>query len=102
MNNYYYACVVDAGGIYKDFVLITGSGVYGYTPGDGEQLIKRACPAIRSHAGASGLIRPRWNGTAWEEAATPEEIAIWSANNPAPAPEPTADELINALLGVEA
>ena len=47
---------------------------------------------------ALSMIKPRWTGTAWEETATPEEIAEREAKHPVPPPSaPTLTERTEAL-----
>lgn len=94
--DYKHSCVVDANFIYKTFVLVlltqANQGeeqewkVQNYTLSEGEQLVDTAPPTIRPHAGAAGLISPKWdtNTSAWVEAATEEEIAAWEAEHPDP------------------
>lgn len=94
--NYKHSCVIDANFIYKTFVLVlltqANQGeeqewkVQNYTLSEGEQLVDTAPPTIRPHAGAAGLISPKWdtNTSAWVEAATEEEIAAWEAEHPDP------------------
>lgn len=52
-------------------------------------------PVKRNHAGeTTGFIKNRWTGTVWVEAATPEDIAAWKAEHPAPEqPVPTPSAL---------
>lgn len=82
-----HACVVDAEGAYVEFVLVDvyeQDGIEAYTPqyyemNEGETLVFTAPPPF---------IRPVWNGEAWAEAATEEEIAAWDAEH-----MPSAEEL---------
>lgn len=37
---------------------------------------------------ANNMLKAHWTGTAWEETATPEEIAAWEKEHPAPPPLP--------------
>ena len=69
--DYKYSCVVDADNLYKTFVLVylePGEGgeiratISGYELAEGEHLLEVSPP--------SNLVKPRWNGEAWEEAAT--------------------------------
>lgn len=84
-----YRCVVDAAGNYRTFVLLDEGGrPQYYKLAAGEQLVDTSPPATRSHVGASGLIKPRWNGAAWEEEATAAEIQSWEQEHPAPEPIP--------------
>lgn len=58
--------IVDEAMYYKDFVLVVDGKIQYYTLQDGEKLIDIS---------PSGLIKPRWNGSEWEEGASEEEIA---------------------------
>ena len=92
--DYKYSCVVDADHLYKTFVLVylePGEGgeiretISGYELTEGERLLEVSPP--------SNLVKPRWNGEAWEEAATAEEIESWKQENPteemgSPSPSP--------------
>lgn len=75
-----------------------------YTLGEGESLVlvTEECkqPTTKVYVGTPGYIRPRWNGTAWVEGATAEEIAVWEAENPAPVfvQRPTPEEDTDALM----
>ena len=94
--NYKHSCVIDANFIYKTLVLVlltqADQGeeqewtLQNYTLAEGERLVDAAPPAVRSHAGAAGLISPKWDSdtSAWIEAATEEEIAAWEAEHPDP------------------
>ena len=110
--DYKHSCVVDAKFIYKTLVLVlltqADQGeeqewkVQNYTLAEGEQLIDTAPPIMRPHAGAAGLVTPRWDAaaSAWVEGATVEEVAAWEAEHPEPElPEsvPTAEERLTAL-----
>ena len=109
---YKHCCVVGADGAYKTFVLVlleqgedgeTVERVQHYKLTEGEQLIDANPPAMRPYASAAGFITPRWDGSAWVEAASAEEIAAWEAEHPAPEvpePLPSADEILDILLGV--
>ena len=95
---YKYSCVIDANFIYKTLVLVLlvqadqeqGQKqewkVQNYTLTEGEQLVDTAPPTIRPHAGAAGLVSPKWDAdtSAWIEAATGEEIAAWETEHPDP------------------
>lgn len=84
-----------------------------YTLQDGEQLVDTTPPTMRSYAGSTGFVRPKWdaNAAAWTEAATDEEIAAWETEHPAPVlPEPVPTEqeqmradidFLAAMTGVE-
>ena len=83
--------------------------VYSYELKDGEFLVDCVngitFPTARQNAGTEGFVIPCWDSTSkkWVEGATPEKIAAWEAENPAPEPTPmppTTDELAaeNKLL----
>lgn len=107
--DYKHSCVVDANFIYKTFVLVlltqANQGeeqewkVQNYTLSEGEQLVDTAPPTIRPHAGAAGLISPKWdtNTSAWVEAATAEEIAAWEAENPDPNAKTLEEEKVERI-----
>ena len=93
--NYKHCCVVDADGVYKEFVLVlleqsdggeTTESVQGYTLTAGERLLDVLPPIIKDHAGSAGFVRPRWDeGTeTWLEGASAEELAAWEAEHPDP------------------
>ena len=46
---------------------------------------------MRPYIGADGFIKPAWNGSAWIESATSEEITEWEAEHPAPPPTPPSE-----------
>lgn len=92
-----YACVIDANSIYKTFVLMLlvqtdreeeeeEWQVQRYTLAAGEQLLDAAPPVLRPHAGAAGLISPKWDveTSTWVESAAEEEISVWEAAHPDP------------------
>ena len=94
---YKHYCVIDAQNRYKTLVLVinepdeTGEiqeRVQYYTLLEGERLIDAAPPVMRLYIGADGFIKPAWNGSAWIESATSEEITEWETEHPAP-PSPT-------------
>lgn len=109
---YKHCCVVGADGAYKTFVLVllehgedgkTVERVQHYKLAEGERLVATKPPAMRSYAGATGFIKPRWDSIEWVEAASAEEIAAWEAEHPAPEvpePQPSTDEILDILLGV--
>ena len=83
---YKHYCVIDAQNRYKTLVLVinepdeTGElqeKVQYYTLLEGERLIDAAPPVMRPYIGADGFIKPAWNGSAWIESATSEEITEW-------------------------
>lgn len=94
--NYKHSCVIDANFIYKTFVLVLLTQVdqgqeqewkvQNYTLAEGEQLVDTAPPTMRPHAGAAGLVSPKWDSdtSTWIEAATVEEIAAWETEHPDP------------------
>lgn len=119
-----HSCVVDADGYYKTTILQWYREVYSLPPldedgtpdyskvethmewvidtyvlADGERLIDTGLPPMRPHAGADGLIKPRWDDEVetWVEGATAAEIAAWEAEHPAPElPGPTQQEQMRA------
>lgn len=105
--NYKHCCVVDANGNYKTFVLVKmemdpmtsqiTEAVQYYALEEGDHLIGTPPPTIRPHAGAAGMIHPRWDGEAWTEAATQKEITRWEKENPDPNAK-TLEELRAAKL----
>lgn len=62
--------------------------IQGYTLAEGESLVARtdACrqPTVKPCVGAPGFVRPRWDGAAWTEGATEEEIIAWELEHPTP------------------
>ena len=97
---YKHSCVVNAKKQYKGIVLVLleNGQIQDYNLLEGESLVDTAPPAMRPYAGAVGFISPRWDAdaSAWVEAATEEEIAVWEAEHPAPEkpePTPTVEEL---------
>lgn len=83
--DYKYSCVVDADNLYKTFVIVylepepgengeVRETVSGYELAEGERLLEVSPP--------SNLVKPRWNGEAWEEAATAEEVEEWKKEQP--------------------
>lgn len=119
-----HACAVDADGYYKTIVLMMPQEVYppaagepgeeppapetrwvidSYTLQEGESLVELTdtvrLPAWRPNAGEPGLIRPQWDGTAWVEGGTAEEIAAWEAGHPAPPPPgPTEAQALGQMI----
>lgn len=76
--NYKHSCVIDAEGYYKTLVLVLlepdengqeQENIQYYTLQEGETLLDTAFPA--------DILKARWNGTEWEETATPEELEQW-------------------------
>lgn len=94
---YKHYCVTDAQNRYKTLVLAVNESdesgdaqekIQYYTLLEGERLIDVAPPVMRPYIGANGFIKPAWNGSAWIESATSEEITEWETEHPAP-PSPT-------------
>lgn len=110
---YKHSCVIDAQGLYKTLVLALfeeqeegpqEERIQYYELLPGEQLVDTIPPTMRPYAGAAGFVSPVWAAGAWTEGASEEEIADWEAEHPAPEqpePEPSAEELMDILLGVE-
>lgn len=82
MNAYRHACVIDKDGRYTTVVLIISAQhidgelkdeLQNYELADGESLVNTPRPL--------DFIKARWNGQAWEEAATPEEITAAEAEH---------------------
>lgn len=91
--NYKFCCVIDSSGLYKEFVVVFIENdvetVQHYEMQEGESLIDCNCaPLFKVHADSNGFIKPKWNGTEWEEGATETEVAEWNKLHPAPDPEP--------------
>lgn len=97
-----HCCVIDAAKKYTTFVLVQtverpqkdGSTVEAaeilhYKLKDGETLIDAMPPVQRQHAGQTGFLAPVWDGEAWSETATADEIAAWEQAHPAPEIKPT-------------
>lgn len=104
--DYKHSCVIDANFFYKTFVLVLlvenqghqqEEKVQYYELQEGEQLIDTAPPALRPHAGASGFVKAKWDGS-WIEGATEEEIAAWEEEHPAPElpdpPDPSGGDYV--------
>lgn len=90
-------CVVDSKNIYRNYVEVIGGEVQGYTMQLNETLVCIDPPVMRTHAGTSGFVRSRWDGASWGEGATPEEIAAWEKEHPAPPSLPPSPiELLTA------
>ena len=110
--DYKHSCVVDAQNLYRTFVLVLlveneegqqEEQIQYYALQEGERLVEAGPPTARPYAGAAGLVSPVWDdgAGAWTEGASEEEIAVWEAEHPAPElPEPSAEELMDILLGV--
>ena len=114
-NKFRYCCVVSKTGEYRTLVLVqiledpeTGEEtdcVKEYSLKEDEHLVDAPAPTARPYAGAAGFVSPVWDdgAGAWTEGASEEEIATWEAEHPAPElpePEPSAEELLDILLGV--
>ena len=58
----------------------------------GERLVETSAdwhhPSQPPYAGMPGLIKACWDGSAWVEGATDEEITAWELAHPAPEPPP--------------
>lgn len=89
--DYKYCCVIDATGRYVTRVLIllpvgedgiVTKEIQDYTLHTGESTVDTIRPRFRLYAGAPGLVKPKWDGSEWEEGATAEEIAAWEAEHP--------------------
>ena len=91
--NYKHCCVIDAEGVYKEFVLVLmeqggkPENVQGYILAEGERLLDAPPPGIKMQASDRGFVKPRWDedAAAWVEGASAEELAAWEAAHPAPA-----------------
>ena len=74
-----------------DFVLVWlepgGERIDSYRLQPGETLLDAPAP--------EGFVRPRWDGRAWTEGATAEQIAQWQASQP-PQPDHQPDPLERA------
>ena len=96
---YQYFCVIDGSGGYVTCVLAgEAGGVRDYTLKEGERLLAAPVPALR--VPGSGLLKPVWDGAAWREAATAEEIAAWEEANALPehsVPAPALERRVEAL-----
>lgn len=103
-------CVIDNNNKYVDLVAVdiddngTVTNVHYYTLQENETLIDTQPPMKKRYANSDGFIIPVWNGSEWVEGATDEEIAEFAIEHPALEaevnPEPTAEEMLNAMLGV--
>lgn len=81
-----HCCVINAEKRYITYVLVlVDQGVetvQNYTLHEGEQLIDATPPVMRTSTAPDGYIVPVWDGTAWAEGATEEEVAAWSELHP--------------------
>ena len=82
-----HCCVINAEKRYVTYVLVLTdqSGVetvQNYTLHEGEQLIDATPPKQRTSTAPDGYIVPVWDGTAWTEEATEEEVAAWNELHP--------------------
>lgn len=81
-----HCCVINAEKRYVTYVLVlVDQGVetvQNYTLHDGEQLIDATPPVMRTSTAPAGYIVPVWDGTAWAEGATEEEVAAWNELHP--------------------
>ncbi|MEG0017348.1 MAG: hypothetical protein RR879_05240 [Hydrogenoanaerobacterium sp.] len=71
---YKHCCVIDENNDFKAFVQVlikpNGEEIQSYIMKNSERLIDAAPPL--------NIVKAKWNGTAWEEMATPEEIAAYA------------------------
>ncbi|WNX85801.1 hypothetical protein RWV98_05900 [Agathobaculum sp. NTUH-O15-33] len=98
MNDYKTCCVIDKDSYYVDLVIVhmesdpqtgeTVERIEKHVLQEGESLVLRTDdirqPTLRTHAGQTGFIRPRWDDNGWVEGCTEAEIAVWEAEHPAP------------------
>lgn len=81
-----HCCVINAEKRYVTYVLVlVDQGVetvQNYALHEGEQLIDTTPPVMRTSTAPSGYIVPVWDGTAWAEGATEEEVAAWNELHP--------------------
>ena len=81
-----HCCVINAEKRYVTYVLVlVDQGVetvQNYTLHEGEQLIDTTPPVMRTSTAPDGYIVPVWDGTAWAEGATEEEVAAWNELHP--------------------
>lgn len=81
-----HCCVINAEKRYVTYVLVlVDQGVetvQNYTLHEGEQLIDATPPRQRTSTAPDGYIVPVWDGTAWAEGATEEEVAAWNELHP--------------------
>lgn len=106
MVNYKHYCVIDSRKRFVTLVLVHdingAQEIQGYTLKLGEALVDTNFPTMRPCAGAEGFINPTWDGFAWVESATADEISAWEKLHPAEdVPEPEVepdvwDELADA------
>ena len=94
------ACVIK-NNLFVVFVITDADGnpLY-YNMEAGEKLVYADPPAVKTEQVRNGILKPRWNGVEWEEAATAEEIRAWEADHPIPetsAPGPSLEDRVTAL-----
>lgn len=81
-----HCCVINAEKRYVTYVLVlVDQGVetvQNYTLHEGEQLIDVTPPVMRTSTAPDGYIVPVWDGTAWTEGATEEDVAAWNELHP--------------------
>ena len=82
-----HCCVINAEKRYITYVLVLVDDqgvetVQNYTLHEGEQLIDATPPRQRTSTAPDGYIVPVWDGTAWAEGATEEEVAAWNELHP--------------------
>lgn len=112
---YKHCCVIDENNLYVTLVLcfIYRSGEEEtlepqyYTLPEGSRIVQANAPSQRPHAGAEGLIIPKWDDEFenWIEGATEEEISAWEIEHPAPeVPDPneSLESRVDALEAAQA
>ena len=82
-----HCCVINAEKRYVTYVLVLVDDqgvetVQNYTLHEGEQLIDTKPPVMRTSTAPAGYIVPVWDGTAWAEGATKEEVADYNELHP--------------------
>ena len=97
MTSHRFYCVLDNAQRYRTYVLALVQGeqeeIQYYTLKEGETLLEADPPSMN-------LVKPKWNGTSWEESATPEEILEWEEAHPKP-PVSTAPTLEERVADLE-
>ena len=95
MQKHEYRCVIGSDGNYIEFVLMTKKGdgsvsPYAYEMKPGESLIEALPPPAE-------IVKPHYNGSAWVESATPQEI---EAARPPQIEETSIDPLTEIRLAI--